>query len=278
MDPVVARKMWRTLEPLHGIVYFAADAGARYRALGLPEHMHYFPTRAAAMGPVPAEVVMATFFNFHPAVVRAAIPAAWVIATPEQILAARVAGAGDVLRRILGDAVDSPEVAEAAGLARAAAEACPPQGRPLFAGHASLPWPGEPHLALWHAITLLREFRGDGHVALLLIEGLDGCEALVVHGATGEVPTSILQSSRAWPDDEWGAATERVRARGWLDREGQLTDAGREHRDRVEHRTDELALAPWQSIGEDACDRLRGLVRPLSKAIVASGELGFRRP
>src|SRR5438132_965149 len=138
MDPVVARKMWRTLEPLHGIVYFAADAGARYRALGLPEHMHYFPTRAAAMGPVPAEVVMATFFNFHPAVVRAAIPAAWEIAAPEQILAARVAGAGDVLRRILGDAVDSPEVAEAARLARprgSAAGRRPRAPRPRRAPH-----------------------------------------------------------------------------------------------------------------------------------------------
>src|SRR5438445_1836392 len=106
MAPVVAGKMWRTLEPVHGIVYFAEDAGARYRALGLPEHMHYFPPRAAAMGPVPAEVVIATFFNFHPALVRAAIPAAWEIATPEQILAARVAGAGDVFHRIVGDAVD----------------------------------------------------------------------------------------------------------------------------------------------------------------------------
>src|SRR5437870_666444 len=129
-------------------------------------------------------IVIATFSTFPPALVHAAIPAAWTIATPEQILAARAAGAGDVLRRILGDAVDSPEVVEAAQLARAAAEACPPQGRPLFAGHASLPWPDEPLLALWHAITLLREFRGDGHVAVLLTEGLDGCEALVVHGAT----------------------------------------------------------------------------------------------
>src|SRR5437763_14535835 len=143
MDPVVARKMWRTLEPVHGIVYFAPDAGARYRAIGLPEHMHYFAPRAAAMGPVPADVVIATFFNFHPALVRAAIPAAWEIATPEQILLGRVAGAGDVLRRLLGVDVASAEVAEAARLARAAAEACPPEGRPLFAGNASLAWPVE---------------------------------------------------------------------------------------------------------------------------------------
>src|SRR5438067_1460071 len=82
----------------------------------------------------------------------------------------------------------------------------------------------------------------------------------------GAVPASILQSSRAWPDDDWGAGTERVRARGWLDDDGRLTDTGRDHREHVERRTDELALAPWLAIGEDACDRLRAVVRPLSKA------------
>src|SRR5437764_4286289 len=152
MDPVVARKMWRTLEPVHGIVYFATDAGARYRAIGLPEHMHYFAPRAAAMGPVPADVVIATFFNFHPALVRRAIPAAWEIASPQAILAARLDGADRALKRAFGDELlASSQLAEAADLARTAAlAACEhPEGRPLFAGHAALTWPDDAHLVLW---------------------------------------------------------------------------------------------------------------------------------
>ncbi|MGZ4759280.1 MAG: SCO6745 family protein [Acidimicrobiales bacterium] len=277
VEPIVARKMHRTLEPYHGVVYFSPEAAARYRALGLADRqMGYFASRAAAMGPVPGEVVVATFFNFAPAEVLRCIPAAWDRATPAAVLEARLAGIDETLRRIIGDDLDGAEVAEAADLARTATEACTAEGRPLYAGHRSLPWPDPPHLVLWHALSLLREHRGDGHIAAMVVEGVDGCEALVIHGATGEVPAAVLQASRARTDDEWAAAEARLRDRGWLDADGALTEAGRAHRQWVEDRTDQLALAPWQHLGLDGCNRLRELVRPLSKAIVASGTLGFR--
>jgi hypothetical protein len=277
VEPTLARKLHRTLEPYHGIIYFSAEAAAAYRELGIPDRqMGYFASRAAPMGPVPGEVVVATFFNFAPAEVLRCIPAAWAIATPAAMLQARLAGIDATLRRILGDAVAGGEVVEAAELARTAAEACTPEGRPLYAGHASLPWPDEPHLVLWHALSLLREHRGDGHIAAMVVEGVDGCEALVIHGATGEVPASVLQSSRARTDVEWAAAERRLRDRGWLDPDGGLTEAGRAHRRWVEDRTDELAVGPWRHLGVDGCTRLRELVRPFSKAIVASGSFGLR--
>jgi len=129
---------------------------------------------------------------------------------------------------------------------------------------------------LWHAITLLREFRGDGHIAAMTAEGLDGCEALITHGAAGDVAPNVLQSSRQWPDAEWDEAMQRLRKKGWVDDGGSFTALGRERRLCIEDRTDELALPAWEAIGEDACTRLRELVRPWSKAIVASGEFGFR--
>ncbi|HUF32275.1 MAG TPA: hypothetical protein VMN58_03585 [Acidimicrobiales bacterium] len=276
MDDVMARKMWRTLEPYHGMIYFAPEATEAYASVGLAaDRMGYFASRAAPMGAVTGEVVVATFFNFNPDVVARAIPAAWERASPGQILGARIDAADRALRRMLGDdVVEGTEVAEAAELARTAALACRPEGRPLFAGHSSLPWPLPPHLVLWHAISLLREFRGDGHIAAMTVEGVGGCEALVIHGASGDVPAAVLQASRAWPDDDWQAATERLQARGWLDADGALTEAGRAHRQWVEDRTDALALAPWEALGSDACDRLRDLVRPWSKAIVAAGAFG----
>ena len=271
-DPVLARKMWRTLEPLHGMVYFAPEAPEEYARLGFEEpRAGYFATRAAPMGAVEAEVVIATFYNFHPDLVRRHIPKAWAASPPARIVDARFRLAGAALERLLGAAVESAEMAEAATLARAAALVCRPEGRPLYAGHASLSWPADPHVVLWHAITLLREHRGDGHVALLTAENVSGCEALMLHAATGEVPGTTLRSSRAWSGDEWRAAGADLRARGWLDAEDALTEAGRAHRADVEHRTDALALAPWQHIGAEACDRLRAIARPWSRAVVEAG-------
>lgn len=277
-EAVLARKQWRTLEPYHGIVYFAAEAEERYTAAGLePGRMGYFASRAAPLGAVPAEVVIATFFNFSPDLVCSVIPRAWTLAAPEQVLEARLAAAGAALARVLGPSeIGSDEMAEAAELARAAADSCTMPGRPLYAGHASLPWPEPPHLVLWHAVSMLREFRGDGHIAAMVAEGVtSGCEALVIHAGTGEVPARMLQASRAWSDDAWATAVSALVDRGWLTPDGALTDGGRAHRQRVEDMTDATSMAPWQAIGSDGCDRLRRLVRPWSKAIVESGTFGL---
>ncbi len=276
MEPVVARKMWRTLEPYHGLIYFAPEATAAYEALGVMGFDGYFASRAAPMGAVPAEVVIATFFNFNPAIVHHAIPAAWQATTPEALLEARLNAASDALRRAAGDLLDDPSVPRAAALARTAAEACTAAGRPLYAGHASLPWPEEPVLELWHAITLLREFRGDGHIACLVDADLEGIDALVLHAASGDVPRSALQTSRQWDDEAWDASVARLADRGIVDGGGAFTEAGAALRQHIEDRTDALALRPWAALGEEGCDELRSLVRPLGKAIVGSGTFGFR--
>jgi hypothetical protein len=273
MDPLTARKTWRTLEPIHGAIYFAAQVREEYRAIGLDDRMTgYFASRSAPMGAVNAEVVIATFFNFDPDLVRRSMDGVWDRAAPEQVLAARLRGADRMIRAHAGSFVDEPEVSEAAELARAAAlAACErPEGRPLFAGHASLPWPDEAHLVLWHAQSLLREYRGDGHIVALTVEGLDGCEALVTHAAAGDVSADILRATRQRTGDDWLAAEERLRERGWLDPDLGFTELGRERRDWIEARTDELAAAPYDAIGTDGCARLRELCRPISQAMMGA--------
>ena len=273
MDPVIARKTWRTLEPIHGAIYFAAEARDEYKALGLADRMTgYFASRAAPMGPVPAAVVIATFYNFDPDLVRRSMDGVWDLVTPADVVAARLRGADRMIRRHAGALVEGPEVAAAAELARTAAlAACEhPEGRPLFAGHSSLPWPDEPHLVLWHAQSLLREYRGDGHIAALTVEGLDGCEALVTHAAAGDVSSDILRATRQRTGDDWLAAEERLRERGWLDPDLAFTELGRERRNWIEARSDELAAAPYDAIGVDGCKRLRELSRPVSTAMMAA--------
>lgn len=268
MDALTARKTWRTLEPIHGAIYFVPEAAEEYRALGIDDRMRgYFASRSAAMGSVTAGVVAATFFNFDHDLVTRSMEGVWDTLTPEELLAARLRAADRMLRRIGGDLVDSPEITEAADLAKvAAAAACAdPHGRPLFAGHAGLPWPDEPHLVLWHAQTLLREYRGDGHIAALTVAGLSGCEALVTHAAAGDVPAAVLQGTRQRTDLDWQAAIFRLGAIGWLDGDGGFTDLGRSQREWIESRTDELSVPAYAALGDAGCQRLRELARPLSR-------------
>jgi len=270
MDPQIARKTFRTLEPLHGFVYFSPDAEPEYVAVGLkPGRMGYFASRSAPMGAVAAEVVIATFFNFNPELVRSVIPSAWHETTPESVLAARLRVADLGLRRMLGDGIESPEMAEAADLARRAAEvACEhPEGRALFAGHASLPWPEEPHLVLWHAQTLLREYRGDAHVASLMLYGLNGLDALISHAASGDVPAEALRTTRAYSEEEWAAGVASLSARGIVEADGSFTERGRMQREAIEQRTDDSSVAPYEVLGEDGCERLRALARPFSRTV-----------
>jgi hypothetical protein len=209
--------------------------------------------------------------------VARALPAAWEIVSPAAAVAARLDAADAALRRGLGAAVDSPEVAEAATLARTAAEEAIrfPYGRALFAGHSTLPWPDAPHLVLWHAQMLLREFRGDGHVAALLLAGLSGLEAMILHVASGEADGPFLRATRGWRRDDWAAATEGLRDRGLLDGD-KLSPAGRELRDGVEATTDDLARPAYGVLGEDGLTRLAELTRPLSRTLVKAGLLDPR--
>jgi hypothetical protein len=269
--------MWRVLEPYHGVTYFSDESRQAFKDVGLRGFwMGYFAGRAGPMGPVGPGVVTATFFGFRHSMVARALPDAWTFASVTNVLTARLHGVDRALRRLLGDAVHDPALSEAAGLARAAAEAGGRAGRPLFAANADLPWPAEPHLMLWQATTLLREYRGDGHVAALTAAGVDGCESHVSLVAAGALSREVLQPNRGWSDEEWDAATDRLRDRGWLDKDGRVTDGGHDARREIERQTDELALRPWLALGDDKSERLAELATPLVHRIVDDG--GFPVP
>ncbi len=279
-DPQTARRTWMTLEPIHGMVYFTPHGTPIYDAVGLKGRQHYFASRAAAFGPVSPEVVTSTFFNFSPSLVRSAMTTVWDNVTPEETLAARMRVVDASLRAAAPDLIASDATRRAAELATIAARsACGrPDGKPLFAAHVSLAWPTEPHLVLWHAQTLLREYRGDLHIALLLTEGLSGLDALITHGATGAVPLAMLQQLRGWSDDEWQAGIESLRERNILTPgEVALTDKGAALRKRVEDRTDGLAADAWAVLGDAGCRELRASARPLSAAVIEAGWSPLRK-
>jgi hypothetical protein len=278
-SPGTARRLWALAEPLHAVTYFAEEARSAGEAAGLSGFWStYFALRAAPLGPVGPAVVTATFYNFAPGFVARRVPAVWDAVTPAAALEARLAGADAALRRVLGEWVTSAEAAEAASLARGAAEAVDDApGRPLAAANAALPSPDEPHLALWQAVTTLREHRGDGHDAALLEREVSGVAAHVLVAAAGRVDREWLQRARGWDDGAWDAAVGQLTARGWLDGDG-LSAEGLAMTTAIEADTDRLALAPWRAIGDVRCDRLAELLAPVRRALVTAGLFPDRNP
>ncbi|MFF1871579.1 hypothetical protein [Kitasatospora herbaricolor] len=275
LDRALPRRAWHHLEPMHAVLYFAPEAAAEAGALGydLGERWpRYFAWRTAPLGAASTELATAVCYSFSPAAVARYVPQAWEVADPAKVLAARLRSVDAVYRGLFDGQLATPEFAELVGLARLAAEAAVTAGRPLAAANAALPWPDEPHLALWQALTVLREHRGDGHLAALLAGGLDPCESLVSFAAVGAAPAENF-GGRGWTDEEWSAARDRLAARGWLDAEGLVTEAGRAGRNEVERLTDQLAAGPWEALGTERSERFMELMVPFFLGVIQAGLL-----
>ncbi|MBB5937809.1 SCO6745 family protein [Streptomyces zagrosensis] len=269
-----ARALWPLVEPLHAVSYFAPDAHAPFHEAGLKGFWPgYFVGRAAPLGPVGPEPVVAAFFSFAPAMVRRALPALWQTVSPQQALKLRLTGAEVALRRLLaGREAAARQAADELG---ALATELDCAGRVLAAANTALPTPDEPLRRLWHAATLLREHRGDGHLAALVAAGLDGCEALVLR--TGiDLPRAELQPYRGWTDAEWDAATERLAERGLLAADSAATARGRQLLLDIEQATNRAAQRPWQDVSATRRERLTDLLTPLARA--CAGALRFPNP
>ncbi|OEJ93521.1 SCO6745 family protein [Streptomyces thermolilacinus] len=273
LPPRAVRRCHHPVNLFHSTVYFSPEFGEELAGVGVTDpHAAYFAGRAAAMGAVGAGAVAGTFYNFDHALIARHLPAVWETASPADVLAARLRAVDRTVRRLLGDAVDSAELAEAAELALRATEACARHARPLYAAHADLPVPDAPHLAYWHAATLLREHRGDAHLAALLSAGLDPLEAVVSHTATGTgVSPRWVLASRGWEQADWDAAVERLRDRGLMDEGGALTEAGAALREEVEDHTDRMDTAPYARLGAAGVERLTELAKRFLATAAAAG-------
>jgi hypothetical protein len=275
-EPRLARRFFDRFEPVHAVTYFSPESRAAFDGLGYRGFwMGYFAGRAAPLGIVPTEVVTAAFYNFAATRVAKALPAAWEVAPPDAALRARQDSAEATLRRY---GLTDDRVETAADLAAKAARGAPLDGRPLFAANAALPWPSEPLAVLWHATTLLREHRGDGHVAVLTSVGLSGRESNVLHAAAGRVPKEMIMRSRDYDDAQWHHFSDRLAQRGLLTPQGELTDAGRDLKQRIEDTTDELALSALDGLADAEVEQLFQALTPIARTVVAGGDVPAATP
>lgn len=298
--PALARRLWQAIEPIHGVAYYAPEPAEASRLLGLPGYwMGYFVGRLAPVGAIDAPTAQALSFSFSPARVTRALPDAWKHTTPEKALHARMQAVSAALTRALTEtpgtsgrpplvlgsapaadttapATPSPEVSSAdlarlVELLEAAVEGCSYEGRALAAAWSGVPRPDDLEGRLWLATAVLREHRGDGHVISVVHHGLSGLEAGVSHVATGQVTREIIQGTRGWTDDEWNAAERRLRERGLLGDDGQLTGAGRELRASVETATDRLAVGPVDRLGAPGVEEAVELAVRLGRRVSDDG-------
>jgi len=249
-------RMFELLEPIATITFSDAVNDA-FLALGMRNYWdRYFAGRAAPLGPAPAEVVHAVFYNFAEGEVARHIPWVWTKTTPEDAIVVRERASAAALRRRLGKLADHSGLARLADLVTRAALSAPTEGRPLYAGLRTLAVPTEPVARLWHASTLLREHRGDGHNAILLAHGIGGSEAHVLMALSLGRRAEDFGRINHLPPAQVDGVVDRLRARGLVDAAGWFTDAGRELREQIESQTDELAGPPYDVLTADELDEL----------------------
>ncbi len=267
-----ARRLFDLVEPIGVIPYSADEPNEAMFALGFTNYWDtYFAGRAAPLGSsVPAEVVHALFYSFAPGEVARHIPKVWSTTTPQAAIAARQEGCATALRHILGDLVDTPGFTRAADLLTKAATSAPLEGRPMYAALRTLPVPEEPVARLFHAASLVREHRGDGHVSALMAEGIGGLEAHVLLALDQGIPAPTFGRIHHLPSTQLSDLIDAMKDRGLVEDEATFTPAGRQAKDRVEALTDELAVAPYEALETAELDELMAALGPLAQRLVAA--------
>lgn len=273
-SPELARDLWRLIEPIHAVTYFSPEAAAAFDDVGYRGFwMGYFAGRAAPLGSVGPEVVTALFYNFAPSRVARALPDAWGFALPVVALEARVLGAVRTLERMFVGVATESDVAAAAALVRRAAQSADCGGRALAAANAVLPWPEDDIAMLWQGTTLLREHRGDGHVAALIAAGISGRESHVLQVAAGRTDRDVMTRARDIDETEWAELADGLAVRGLVTRDLALTDTGHALKMAIEDETDRSALSAYTELDGGEIEQLMDAVAPLAAAVVAAGDI-----
>jgi hypothetical protein len=279
--PHIARRLAAAIEPFVGQVYFSPECHAAYAALGfnpspgdangvaLPDGAAYFTSRGSVMGQVHGTVVAAAFGVFNPAAVVPAVTYGWTLTDATTICSARTDGALAQLRRILGDEPDG--LHRVVQLLLTAVEPLRPYGKAIFAGISALPMPEPPLGVAWHLGDMLREYRGDAHIAAWTGAGFDPPEIGLLTELYWGLPARSYVRTRAWTSDDLDAAEERLRSRGLLVADGSaLTEAGWVAREAVEVQTDQMCRPLTDALGEDGAE-LVALRAPCGAEIRAQG-------
>jgi hypothetical protein len=270
-----ARRLGGALEPVIGQVYFAPECHAEYVALGfdpsrgdldgvaLPDSPAYFTSRGSLLGHVPGQVVAAAFGVFNPEIVVPAVTRGWSITDAPTIRAARDRGAVAQLERLLGAEPDGRTFVETVLLR--ALDAVELAGRSLTAGAIARDAPDHPLGRIFRAGDVLREYRGDSHIASWIGAGLSAIDIGLLTELYWGLPLRSYSRTRGWTDAQYDAAEDRLRALDLI-ADGGFTERGQTLRERIERDTDAQMTGVLVRIGDDL-DELIDVLSRWGKAV-----------
>ncbi|MFV1991240.1 MAG: hypothetical protein ACC652_10915 [Acidimicrobiales bacterium] len=269
----LATRLHKSTTTFHLLGYFSPEVGQRFKSHGLDDFTTYFAARAAPMGAVTPEVTAATFYNFNPAVVAMLTSDVWEKITPAEAVALRHEAMTGALSGAAG-ALNESELDEAIATTQEIVDSLRFNGRALAAGTASVPSPEDKLTRLWQLVAIIREWRGDNHIALLVTAGLDAVECLVMDAVVAKGASSFLKKTRGWTDDDWDAAIARLHERGLVTQDGTPTANGVEMRLGIEAATDVADMQMWTLVGEERTLALHESLKKLIAALIEDGAYG----
>lgn len=249
-----ARRLRDACEPLAMHAVWSRLTNERLASLGLNFLTSYLWGRASALGEPPATLVVAAFAAFEPGLVTGLYEEARSLVGSAELLAARDEATITSLQHVLGDA----DVTFAVAALRRGLEAADGTGRALFAGLQARPWPDDPVGQLWRACDLVREHRGDSHIAAYITAGFNPVAMNILTELYVGMPLGTYTATRGWSPDIIAANVERLQTAGLI-ADGALTDAGLYTREQIEEHTDAMEQPLIEAIGDDLPELLMQL-------------------
>ena len=268
---VLTRRLAKAAEPLHSCAYYA-DEVKRFTEFGFSGWWHaYFAYRAAPMGAVSAQEVTVAFYNFAPRMVEKAVPSCWEVMSPRNVRQQQIQIMEEALHRIFKDDVPDRRAGYAAEALRETLTGLETSGRPLYEAWGTESWPESVLLSLWHAATLLREYRFDGHNDALRQADISGLGCHLMMAADGRGTPTVIQTIRGWTPKEWQLEAEKLRSRGWITAEGLHTELGRSVRREIELATDHNAELVVADLGEQRSEKVLGALEGIAGFLIKTG-------
>ncbi len=263
------------------LAYFNSGLQQAQQDTGLDAYAWYVGARGAPLGDCAPSVVSAAFFNFSPSII---VPG-WIASKAcglDRVADRRFQMLDEVLGIALGGRATEPALGTLADRFYEIAASVPYAGRTLASAWAESSAPTQPHVRLWHATAILREWRGDGHVAALVGAGFDRLEAVVFHEARHPDPSvrkrglgkRLSQITRGWSDEQWDVAADALAGRGLVERDSDgetLSARGADLYADIEAVTDDSAAAAWAGVAD--FDELIVTTKTFVKPVIDSGML-----
>ena len=269
----VARRMWSTSEPFVATGLICKESLISISGLGVPKGAAFFAVRGAPMGAATPAIFASAFHGFTLDRLRDGLTAAWEATTPLAVIESTHTAIPMMAERVFGESQNLQEIDRVGSLLAQIVSQLDVSGRPLAAGNKAVTSPAEPWAKLWRAWNTLREYRGDAHVATLVANNLTVDEAQVLSATWGatKYDVELLRSTRGLDDTRWELAQAQLIARGLLDAEGSISQAGMNLREDIEQKTDEACMNAWNQLSMGELEDVRQVTYQLSAHIIEAG-------